>query len=104
MSWGYTFIGTKEEVSKQLAAVNPDACGATGAIEKGEAAFVKYHALALVDALDIETEAPYAKGNRVKVDAHGSHSWCDPWSFDRPASASPRATRSAFSLVVERTE
>lgn len=94
MSWGYSYVGSKEEVSAMLAAFNPDTCGAYGAVEKGEAAFIKYHALALVDALDI-SETPYAKGNRVKVEAGGSHSW---------AGSSKTPIRATFSLTVERVE
>lgn len=99
MSWGYEFIGTKQEVIAKLNAVNPETCGASGPLEKGEAAFVKYHAIALVEALG---PGYLPTHTRVRVDAHGSHSWSEVWK--ETESAYPRPSHADFRLVVERVE
>lgn len=95
MSWSVNAKGTREEVRAEIDKQFYNVHGYYKETPEGaDILAIRERAMALIDACDLESEG-WAKGDKIEVKAHGSHSMQTTWQ--KPTSAS-------FSLSVSRVE
>lgn len=78
MSWSIEYTGSKEGVkAKVVEQLDKVAASYDGKAEAKDVLAAKERIVALVDALDLGTDAYGTVWNAVKVSANGSHSWTE---------------------------